>query len=1168
MNTPRLALTPLGDLHDPQSLTRTLLDQMTEGVSLSREDGTIVYTNPAEERLFGYGPGELLGQHVSVQNAYPAEENARIVAEVIDTLKRCGSWTGEWRNRRKDGAEFLTRSRISAVDIGGERHWLCVQEDVTEERAAAEALLSERTRLQLATKASGIGVWDWDLRTGRMTYSDRAKAICGFPQDRPVTFEDAHRITHPEDLPQTSAQSRRAMDPAIRDRTPFEYRLLRDDGSVRWVLAYGEAIFGEMDGKEQAIRFVGTIQDITDRREQEEEQRRSAQRLRLAVEAGRMGVWDLDVRTGLVVGSRETYDLLGFPDSEPIVAEVANARYAPGERDRVSAEGAAALARGESSNEVEFRYLHPHRGQIWLRLRYEVLFDVDGAPDRVIGVISDETERRQAEAQLRQSEQELRALADALPLLVSFIDREGRYRFMNKLHERWFGRPREELLGRTIREVLGEEAFAPRYPHIEAALRGEATRVETFTPVTGGGRRDAEIHYIPRRGAEGPVDGLYAVAVDLTEQKAAQRALQEARLQAEGEAARTGAILSQLAEGVIVADATGRITFVNEAAARIHGVARLEVTPDNYVETYHLLTEDGRPHPPDELPLTRAAIREETVEEARWRIRRPDGREVVAVGAARPIRTADGSHAGAVLTLRDDTARAAAEAELRRLNQNLEAEVLQRTAERDRIWQNSNELMAVFGFDGHRKAVNPAWTRILGHDEETLLTTPFTDLTHPEDRPRLAEAVERLRRGERITDFEDRLLHKDGSWRTVSWTGVPGDGVFYAIGRDVTDQRQAEQALRQSQKMEALGQLTGGIAHDFNNLLQAVQGSFALILKRPEDAERVRSLAEQGVQATRRGGSLAAQLLAFSRSQKLERRPLPMAAALEGMEGLLRRTIGPMTTIVLRPVEPDLVATVDPTQLEMAILNLAINARDAMTEGGTITIGADAMLVGSDPELAPGPYVVVVVEDTGTGMSPEVARRAFEPFFTTKGLGKGTGLGLSQVYAMAQQSGGTVRLDSEPGRGTTVRIVLPGAEASEVEDAPSEALAASGDGQLGATILVIDDDEEVRRWLVAALAVLGYDVIEAADGPSGLRELERGPDLLLVDFAMPGMNGAEVVQAARKLRPDLPVVLVTGFADTETVEAITDHGLTVLRKPFELDELEAALNERLADRGL
>ena len=372
-------------------------------------------------------------------------------------------------------------------------------------------------------------------------------------------------------------------------------------------------------------------------------------------------------------------------------------------------------------------------------------------------------ERVEAETHVREREEQLRLLADALPLLVSFIGRDQRYVVMNKAHEDWFGVPRSEMLGRTIREVVGEEAYAQRRDRIEAALKGEASRFEAVTPATHGTSRDTEVHYLPRRDADGMVDGFYGVVLDLTVQKEAQRALQAAREEAEREAARTGAILSQLAEGVIVTDAAGRIIFVNEAARRIHGTAQLDVPPSDFSRSYRLFTMDGQPYPFESLPLSRAALEGETVEDVRWIVRRADGREVVVVGGARPIRTPDGHQVGAVLTMRDDTARASAEAQLRRLNQDLEAEVEARTAERDRIWQNSSELMAVFGFDGLRRAINPAWSQVLGWDEETLLTTPFTEITHPEDRPRLRAAVERRRRGERIVAFEDRLRHVDGT---------------------------------------------------------------------------------------------------------------------------------------------------------------------------------------------------------------------------------------------------------------------------------------------------------------------------------------------------------------------------------------------------------------------
>ena len=1168
MQIPLLAPLSHRELGDPQSLARVLLDRMTEGVSLAREDGTVVYANPALERLLGYRPGELAGRAAAVQDAFPSEEKAGVMARVADELRRSGSWIGEWRSRRKDESAVATRSRIAPVELGGQRHWLFLHEDTSEEVAAARTLREERRRLQLATGAGAIGIWDWEIATGRMTYSDIARSISGLPATGEITIDDVRRTVHPEDYPRTSEQARRAVDPAIRDRIPYEYRIVHPDGSVRWIVAHGEAVFEDGPEGPRAVRYLGTIQDVTERRALEEAERDVAQRLRLALAASGLGVWDLDVATGLVTGSPQLHLLLGFPEGAPIRAEEANARYAPGEQERVSTKVLADLERGETAGEAEFGYQHPEQGLRWLRLRYEILLDAQGAPVRLIGVVSDETERRQSEEQVRASEEELRALADALPLLVSFIGRDQRYRFMNRVHEQWFGRPREEMLGRTIRDVLGEEAYEPRRAHIRAALRGEASRVEVMTPGRDGHHRDTEVHYIPRHDAGGRVDGVYAVVLDLTEQKGAQRALQQAREEAEREAARTAAILGQLAEGVIVTDTEGRITFVNEAAARIHGVSQLGVTPDRYTETYNLLTMEGEPYAPEALPLSRAALKGEIVENVRWRIVRPDGTEVIAVGSGRPLKGPDGRRIGAVLTLRDDTARAKAEAELRRLNYDLEAEVTQRTAERDRIWQNSNELMAVFGFDGRRRAINPAWSRILGHDEQMLLSTPFTEIIHPEDRGRLAGMVERLQRGERVTDFEDRLRHKDGTYRTVSWTGVPGEGVFYAIGRDVTDQRQAEQALRQSQKMEALGQLTGGIAHDFNNLLQAVQGSFALILRKPGDAGRVQLLAEQGLQATRRGGSLASQLLAFSRSQKLEVQAVPVGRALAGMRDLLQRSIGPLVGVVLEEADPTILAEVDPTQLEMAVLNLAINARDAMPEGGTVTVSAGTRTVGADPDLAPGDYVVVCVRDTGTGMPDEVAQRSFEPFFTTKSLGKGTGLGLSQVYAMARQSGGTVRIDTRPGEGTVVRIFLRRAlvetpagaalsEAGPVAEAPTAARS---------TILVIDDDDDVRGWLLSALSMLGHRALGAASGAEGLARLDADPDLLIVDFAMPEMNGAEVVREVRKLRPDVPVILATGYADTGEVETVVDPNLVVLRKPFELEILETTLRDRLATR--
>jgi signal transduction histidine kinase len=380
--------------------------------------------------------------------------------------------------------------------------------------------------------------------------------------------------------------------------------------------------------------------------------------------------------------------------------------------------------------------------------------------------------------------------------------------------------------------------------------------------------------------------------------------------------------------------------------------------------------------------------------------------------------------------------------------------------------------------------------------------------------------------------------------------------------------RSSEAALAQAQKMEAVGRLTGGIAHDFNNLLTAVVGNLELLQLRVADDERGLRLAGAAFQAAMRGARLTSQLLAFSRTQKLSLEATDINAILRGMDELLARTVGPLIELRLLPEPAIRPALADANQLELALLNLAINARDAMPEGGRLTIATGRQVIalgeGGDGELdlRPGCYAVVSVADTGTGMPPEVLARAIEPFFTTKGIGQGTGLGLSQVYGIARQSGGDLRIESSPGRGTTVRILLPEARRAAQPESGMTADPASvpgaGQDQLH-TVLVIDDDEDVRRIFVEGLEAFGYRVHEAANGPIALDMLEQGlnVDVAVVDFAMPTMNGAALAQAAWRLRPGLAIVFASGYADTATFGTLP--GTIILRKPVQIGELADAI---------
>jgi PAS domain S-box-containing protein len=377
---------------------------------------------------------------------------------------------------------------------------------------------------------------------------------------------------------------------------------------------------------------------------------------------------------------------------------------------------------------------------------------------------------------------------------------------------------------------------------------------------------------------------------------------------------------------------------------------------------------------------------------------------------------------------------------------------------------------------------------------------------------------------------------------------------------EASERERAEARLRQSQKMEAVGQLTGGIAHDFNNLLTAISGNLELIQARTKE-ERTARLAANAATAVERGAKLTGQLLAFSRTQRLALRPVDVNAAIDAMQDLLVRSLGPTIDIEAHLDTTIGLAVADANQLELAILNLAINARDAMPEGGTLHIATSEAVDPAD-DLPPGRYVIVSVTDTGTGMPPEVLDRALEPFYTTKPVGKGTGLGLSQVYGIARQSGGTVRIESAMGEGTTVRVLLPSAGAAAVRDdaAAEHQPLINGRREL---VLVVDDDPDVRRLLVNGLEALGYRVAEAAHGRAGVDALERAtPDLMIVDYAMPGMTGAEVAAAALRRHPGLPIMFATGYADTAALAGELTS-LPVLRKPFQLAELAKAVADAL-----
>lgn len=521
--------------------------------------------------------------------------------------------------------------------------------------------------------------------------------------------------------------------------------------------------------------------------------------------------------------------------------------------------------------------------------------------------------------------------------------------------------------------------------------------------------------------------------------------------------------------------------------------------------------------------------------------------------------------------------RQAAKQQLREMNKQLAHEVVIRTEQRNLMWDTSLDLMIVIDFNGVIQRVNPAWTALLGHEPDELIGHHVNEFIAQEDHQDTVNAYLSTAVGNPVR-IVNRYRHKNGLLHSISWVAAPAGDMTYATGRDISEDlvRQAQleathEQLRQAQKMEAVGQLTGGLAHDFNNLLAGISVSLEMIETRI-DQDRLRDVDKYLVVAqgaTRRAAALTHRLLAFSRRQTLAPIPINAALLVEGMLEMIQRTVGPMITVQSLPAEDLWTALVDPSQLENALLNLCLNARDAMPGGGRIAIDiANCTLDiqgARQHEVPEGQYLAIRVTDNGHGMSPEILAKAFEPFFTTKPMGEGTGLGLSMIYGFTQQSGGQVRITSQLGLGTTVSLYLPRYQGATEPESDQPAFSPLLTAQRGETVLIVDDEPTIRLLITDLLTDLGYRPIEAADGFAGLEILQSGEriDLMVTDVGLPGgMDGLQLANAGRLTRPELPVLFITGYAESAVLRSgQLEPGMAVLAKPFAVHVLVERMRE-------
>lgn len=747
------------------------------------------------------------------------------------------------------------------------------------------------------------------------------------------------------------------------------------------------------------------------------------------------------------------------------------------------------------------------------------------------------------------------AVADILPVMVAYVDTDFRYRFLNRPLADWLEIPRSQVLGRTMREIIGEKAWEVREPLLATVLEGESKFFASTFEHPSRGTLAVQTNYMPWTDSAGQVRGVIILVQDVTEQRAAERALRESE-------DRFRRIANQAPVLMWVTKLDRTRDFVNDAYLQFVGLPR---------EESQTLDWRTRIHPDDQDRI----VQESIAGEARLETFTLEGRYLNGEGEYRWLKSTssprfgpDGELIGFIGAGTDITVAKEAELDLKRQVDERTAELARREAQFRAVFEAALEVMVLLEPDGTVLAVNNRRESWRDPDPQNAVGVKLWDAptmrNYPQHQKVMKDGIAQAAKGKIFTT--EVRMEREGTpsaFLDVSVQPVKDeDGrIIYLLfeARDVTELKAAQEQLRQSQKMEALGQLTGGIAHDFNNLLTVVVGGLDLLSKRIED-EKLSRYATNALTAAERGARLTGQLLAFSRVQRLEVRPTHIAPLIQNMRPLLKNVLGPGIEKRFDLDEEMMPVLADPTQVEVAVLNLAINARDAMSTGGVLSFVTRPFDARGEPDLEDGRYIELCISDTGIGMAEDVRERAFEPFFTTKEVGKGTGLGLSMVYGMAKQSGGIARIESEPGKGTTVSLFFREAAHHGEQQAAGESDDREGLHVPGAeTILVIDDDPDVREFIADSLGDLGYNVYQANDGKSGLSAFAaENPDLVVLDFIMPGLSGADVAGRILSKKPEQPILFVSGYSETDSIRRIAPNA-PLLTKPFRADALTKAV---------
>jgi two-component system cell cycle sensor histidine kinase/response regulator CckA len=1107
-------------------------------------DYRFLTVNPAFETLLNLRAEEVLGKTIGevIPGLEPRwlERYGRVVE------------TGESVHFEDYSAPLDRYFDVSAFRTG-ENQFATSFTDITERKQAEAALCKSEERFNIAADAATIGVWEFDVPKEQLVWDNRMFQLYDIqPDEFTGAYEAWYNGLHPEDRQRTMDE----VTAAASGQKPFdtEFRIIRPDGCIRHIRAFGKVIRAK-DGT--PLRMIGTNQDIT-RHKQAELAVQNAQALSSTIidsipgtfylldEYGRYARWNTFQRE-VILGKTEE-QMAGMNALDTIHPE-----------DRALIQESIANVLQDGKDEiVEGRVLL--RGGpacIWMLMTGRRMV-IAGRPF-LVGTGIDITERKQAAAALQASEKRFRNFAESMSDWVWEVNADGIYTFSSSNIKTTLGYQEAEILGKTPFDFMPADE-AKRV----GALFGEIVRdkrgfrdLENWNLTKDGRRICLLTSGTPIFGNAGEFLGYRGVDTDITERKQAEEELQKSE-----EIFRS--TISDLLVGVVVHAADSSVLVSNSQASHILGLNKEQMTGKQAVDpAWNFVHEDLSVMKVENYPVSRVISTGKRIANQILGIKRPDREEITWVSlSAGPVFSEKKVLIRIITNFMDITERKQAEAEKERFLTAI-----------DQV----EETIVITDADGTIQYVNPAFEMVSGYTcEEAIGQNPRIIQSGEHDDTFYQQMWNTLLRGE---TWSGRMVNKkkDGTLYTEEAVISPvkdgfGKTVNYvAVKRNVTEELKREEQFRQSQKMEAIGQLAGGVAHDFNNILQAILGYSEILLGRlNEGTQEHRDVAEIKKSASC-AAYLTRQLLTFSRKQPLEKKSVNLNAFIEDTQGMIKMMLEGNIIPVLDLAQDLPLVSADAGQLSQIIMNLSVNARDAMPNGGQLTFKTENIQFSPDaasamPGAVAGDFVCLAVTDTGYGMSQQVKDHLFEPFFTTKGIGKGTGLGLSVLYGIVKQHNGWIAVDSEEGRGTTFKIYLP---VCSTKACASEAQPAPESEPKHEHILLVEDDPEIRRMVVQLLQSAEYQISEAESAEEALALFNSQPekfDLLFSDIVMPGQNGIELADVIRQKKPALPVLLYSGYMNPhERWGNFDSKGYRFLQKPFTITTLLMAVYEALAD---